>query len=300
MQTDRLFQIVWLLLERGTVTAKELAQRFEVSVRTVYRDVDALCAAGVPVRAAQGRGGGFSLMEGFVLDRSALTRGDREQMLLALQSVAAAGQAGAGEALERLGAFLGREDGSWLEVDFSPWGDGGGGRAVFEALRDAAVARRVAAFSYYGADGTASQRVVEPLKLVFRGQGWYLWAWCRKRRDLRYFKLTRIRGLEVLEERFDRPRPGPRPAGGPAYSGESVRLALRLGPEQAHRVLDEMGEGWTREADGSFLVRLDFPQGGWLWGWLLSFGEGLEVLEPEWVRAGLRDRLRGALKRYET
>ena len=120
MQTDRLFQIVWLLLERGTVTAKELAERFEVSVRTVYRDVDALCAAGVPVRAAQGRGGGFSLMEGFVLDRSALTRGDREQMLLALQSVAAAGQAGAGEALERLGVFLGREDGGWLEVDFSP------------------------------------------------------------------------------------------------------------------------------------------------------------------------------------
>lgn len=166
MHTGRLFEIVYLLQSRPRMTARELAERFEVSVRTIYRDIDALSAAGVPVYAARGGGGGVGLLPGYVLDRSLLTDGEQDEILYALRAMAAAGMGGA--ALEKLAGLFQKSGDGWLEVDFSPWGSGPAEKRVFATLKTAILSRREIAFDYYSARGEKSRRTAQPVKLVYK------------------------------------------------------------------------------------------------------------------------------------
>ena len=164
MHTGRLFEIVYLLQSRPRMTARELAKRFEVSVRTIYRDIDALSAAGVPVYAARGGGGGVGLLPGYVLDRSLLTDGEQDEILYALRAMAAAGMGGA--ALEKLAGLFQKSGDGWLEVDFSPWGSGPAEKRVFATLKTAILSRREIAFDYYSARGEKSRRTPQPMDPV--------------------------------------------------------------------------------------------------------------------------------------
>ena len=119
MQGSRLFKIVYFLLEKGRCTAPELAEKLEVSVRTIYRDVDTLSAAGVPVYAARGKGGGIAILPGYALDKALLSGEEKEKILMALQGLAAADGTGAGELLAKLGALFQVKNTSWLEVNLS-------------------------------------------------------------------------------------------------------------------------------------------------------------------------------------
>lgn len=119
MQINRLFQIIYHLLENGKSSAPELAQKFEVSVRTIYRDLDTLSAAGIPIYATQGKGGGISLLEDYVLDRSLFSEKEKEQILLALQGIASVEGGNANELLSKLSALFQIKGTDWIEVDFS-------------------------------------------------------------------------------------------------------------------------------------------------------------------------------------
>ena len=165
MHTGRLFEIVYLLQSRPRMTARELAKRFEVSVRTIYRDIDALSAAGVPVYAARGGGGGVGLLPGYVLDRSLLTDGEQDEILYALRAMAAAGMGGA--ALEKLAGLFQKSGDGWLEVDFSPWGSGPAEKRVFATLKTAILSRREIAFDYYSARGCGLVRLPQSGKMRF-------------------------------------------------------------------------------------------------------------------------------------
>lgn len=282
MQISRLFEIVYLLLERGTVTASELAERFEVSPRTVYRDIGKLGEAGVPVLATRGRQGGISLMENFSLDRSLLTAEEQDEILFALQSMKATSAADCEGLLTRLGGLFRRERTDWIEVDFSDWGGDGAQKGRFGLIRRGILERRVLRFIYYGSSGDKSERSVEPVKLLFKS-AWYLLAYCRKRKEFRLFKIRRMDSLVLTEERFVRRPPAEREAAsGPETE---VRLRLRFSPRAAFRVYDEFRpDGIEKREDGSFLVSAAFPENGWVYGYLLSFGEDVEVLSPERIR----------------
>ena len=299
MQLERLFETVFLLLEKKTVTAAELAERFEVSVRTIYRDIETLSAAGVPIYATRGKGGGISIMERYKLERSLVSPEEQLQILAALRSVGAAGAQDVEQLCAKLGGLFQQESADWLEVDFSGWGGGEREKQLFVELRDATLSKRAVAFTYSGADGQMSRRVVEPIKLVFKGQSWYLYAWCRAKSAERFFKLTRLRELAVLEEHFTRVVP-PGPAGGQNVfeKQQSVDLVLHLEEPLAFRVYDEF-TGWERQEDGGFVVTQRVPEGDWVYSWLLSFGDKCEVLSPLKVRAKLACMLRRALEHYQ-
>ena len=288
MSSGRLFEIVYLLLERRQMTAAELAGRFEVSVRTIYRDIDALSAAGVPVYTTQGKGGGVALMDHYILDRAAFTEEEQRQLLTALQSLPEAARAGADETLAKLSGLFRRRETDWLQVDLSRWGSVEADQRKFEALKTAILDRRAAAFTYVSSYGLTTDRRVLPARLVFKGQSWYLQAYCTEKEDYRTFKVSRILKLSVLDERFSRPLSPPPIEAGEPPEGFCIPVRLRFSPALAYRVYDEFDEGCvTRGADGSLVVSVSFPEDPWLYGYLLSFGLGVEVLEPERLRKRL-------------
>lgn len=301
MKSGRLFQVLYLLLEKRAVTARELAERFEVSERTIYRDVDALSAAGIPVYTQKGQGGGIRLMDQFVLDRALLSREQQDELLFALQAVLATGGLEERETLGRLSALFRREAGDWIEVDFSDWGSGAREKEYFALVKRGILERRVLSFTYYSSAGQKTRRQVEPVKLVFKTGCWYLRAYCRGRQDWRVFRLVRMDELALEEERF---LSRPAPAGIEAPLPERCRAAhLRLcfAPEAAYRVRDYFHpERITVEPDGRLLVDCAFPQDGWLLSFLLSFGDRVEVLSPACWRDILHQEAKKTAALYET
>ncbi len=299
MQITRLFEIVYILLEKKNVTAKELAGHFEVSQRTIYRDIEALCEAGIPIYANRGKGGGICLMENFVLNKSVLTKQEQNDILSALQGIHATSYEGASSTLAKLRTLFQSEKPDWIEVDFSYWNSGEEDRRNFTRLKDAILNRRVITFTYYNSYGQETSRKVWPLKLVFKGQAWYLLAYCTEKLDIRYFKISRMENLSVSEETFGNssqiiPQYDIHKKNGPEESGHNPRpeprimLTLRVDKEMAYRVYDEFPKAAvTRLENGGFLIHSEMQSGAWLYGYLLSYEGHLEVLEPEGVREGL-------------
>jgi len=236
------------------MTARELARHFEVSSRTILRDVDILAASGIPLYTAQGKNGGISIMEHFVLHKSVMSEAEQEQVLLALKSLGAVNHMEADVTLRKLKHFFNKTDMDmdWIDIDPSSWGSPPSGRQQFDALRRAVVARNVIEIEYLNAYGQRRRRVLEPLRLVFKAHSWYLQAFCRAKQDHRIYKISRMRDLQVREERFARRLPPDVPFDS-VRQAETVpmRICLRFAPEAAYRVHDEFSdEKITVEADG--------------------------------------------------
>ena len=301
MKNGRLFEILYLLVEKRAVTAGELAQRLEVSERTIYRDIDALSAAGIPVYAQKGKGGGIRLMDQFVLDRALLSQEQQDEILFALQAILATGGAEEGSTLAQLSALFRRNGGDWLEVDFSDWGSGAAERESFSLVKQSILERRPLSFLYYSSAGEQSRRVVEPARLVFKAGCWYLSAFCRTRQDWRIFRLVRMEDLS-LEAGSCPPRTPPEQLEAPLpgdYRGADLQLCFA--PSAAWRVRDYFHpREVTPLPDGHLLVRCTFPEDQWLLSFLLSFGSQLEVLSPAYWRDIWAEELKKSLGVYET
>ena len=285
MQESRLFRIIYYLLNKGQVTAAELAEKFEVSVRTIYRDIDALSETGIPVYAEKGRNGGISLLDNFVLDRAILSERERQDILAALQSLAATGNTCDRATMEKLTALFQLPDDNWYEVDFSRWGETTQDNEKFEALKRAVVRHRCVRIDYVGAYKAESSRIIHPLKLLYKSRAWYVKAYCTEKKDFRLFKLSRIIRWELLEEEFI-PASYPEPSKETTASEQDLDpIILRFPREVAYRVYDEFDIANIRlQENGDLLVTASMPQDAWLTGFLLSFGTQVEVVSPVYLR----------------
>ena len=293
LREGRLFQIIYHLLDKGYATAPELAEKLEVSVRTIYRDIDALSGAGIPVYAEAGRNGGIYLLDDFVLNRVVLSEQEKQQILTALQSLAAVGNVYEENILEKLSALFRVHSDNWFEVDFSRWGDTERDNEKFELLKSAVVHCRCARITYANSYEEIGERTIQPLKLSFKGQAWYLKAYCMEKQDYRIFKLTRILDLEILDETF-LPRSFPEKEILPSQYNQ---ITLRFSKEVAYRVYDEFNiEQIKRQENGDLLVSARLPEDNWFVGFLLSFGTRVEVIEPAYLREVLAEQ---ALMIYE-
>ena len=279
MSADRLFQIVYLLLEQERMTADALAEALGVSVRTVYRDVEALSTAGVPVCTTQGKGGGVALMEGYVLDESAFSREEQRLLLSALREFP---QQSEEQVLTKLAVLFRRREEDWIHADLSRWGSSGQENEVFQLLRQAIWSRHAVRFIYSDPNETAHPRQVLPARLVFLDRAWHLQGYDVEKEDYRIFRLSRILSLSISEDVFRRKLSAPDidPSGNipPLFRVEAI---LKFSPNMAHRVFDEFASaGISQQSDGSLLVSAVFPEDGQLYTYLLSFGPGMEVLSP--------------------
>lgn len=286
MAQSRLFKIVYLLLERRKMTAKELSERLEVSQRTIYRDIDALSAAGVPIYATQGKGGGVALMDGFVLDRAALTEDEQSRLLAALRAMPTSDLLETDEILTKLSGLFQRPQEDWLRVELSPWQSKERG-ADFEFYKNVILSHHIVTFTYISSYGTTTRRRVLPARLVFKGHTWYLQAWCLDRAAYRTFRLSRILELSDAGETMALPQ-APPDIDETFPQIDTEPISLRFSPALAYRVYDEFDpQDIRREPDGALRVDAPFPVDGWLLGYLLSFGVGVEVLAPNYLKKRL-------------
>ena len=288
MQESRLFKILYHLLDKGQATAPELAERFEVSVRTIYRDIDALSGAGIPVYTEAGRNGGIHLLNDFVLDKAVLSEAEKQEILAALQSIHITRNMDGSRTLQKLSALFQLHSENWLEVDFSRWGNPGYDNETFELLKSAVIRHRNVKLRYAGSYEEIRERTVQPYKLVYKAKAWYLQAFCTEKQDWRIFKLNRILELEALEEGFSQLNP---PGPIETFEGEYPKVTLRFPKEMSYRVYDEFDKTQIqRQENGDLIVSANMPEDSWLIGFLLSFGTRVDILSPAHLKEAVAEQ----------
>jgi len=286
MKIDRLIGILSILLQEEKVTAPELADRFEVSRRTINRDIEDLCRAGIPVSTSQGAGGGIRIMDGYRMDRTLLTSKDMQMILAGLRSLdGVSGSHYYGQLMEKLKAgsstvVSGSETilidlSSWYQ-DFLP--------ARIELIQNAIEERRIIRFQYYAPNGD-SIREVEPYFLIFKWSSWYVWGWCRLREDYRMFKLTRMDQIVQSDERAaDRKVPMPDLSNEKIFPG-GIHVKAVFQPEMKWHLLEEFGaDSFTVQPDGTLLFEQEYTDRENLLAWMLTCKDKVTVLEPEDIR----------------
>ena len=300
MSESRLFQILYYLLGRGQATASEQAEKFEVSTRTIYRDIDKLSSAGIPVYTTTGHGGGVQLVENFVLKQALLSKEDMQNILIGVQSLSAACLPEADAVIAKLQAIFQMQTSNWIEVDYSRWGcRAEREKSSFELLKKAIQDRYQIQFQYYNSTGEFSERRCHPLKLIYKDKAWYLSAFCLKRKDIRLFRISRMRKLELTGQHFEEV-----PEVRPSFSSQSsedhlIVMNLSFSKEVAYRVYDSFDEEVITHSDERLIVKVAMPEDEWLYGFLMSFGDKLTVLDPSYLKEELKKRFKVALKHLE-
>jgi len=299
MQINRLFEIVYLLMNQKRVTANELASHFEVSKRTILRDIDTLTTAGIPIYTAQGKGGGIFIQDTFVLNKALISESDQKQILLSLQSMAVTEFIETDQVLGRLRSFFAGPSREWIEVDFSRWGHSAADSAKFEMLKNAIINELVVLIDYLSPHGESKGREIYPLKLSFKSKAWYLQSFCPAEGDYRVFKFNRINNIVVLDKSFrgkDYEVPKIETAE-EVPSPDFADVRLFVSAHAKYRIYDEFAEGdITVNEDGSFTLRI--PQAQWIYDYILSYGTAVEVLEPRSIRDELLIRIEKIKNKY--
>lgn len=301
MQINRLFGIIYILLQTKTVTATLLAEKFEVSKRTIYRDIETLSAAEIPIYMTKGRGGGISLMPDYVLNKTVLTQNEKSQILSSLFAIKSVSFAkNDNTILKKLIYFLGEtctQNNNWIEVDFSSWANSKKEQETFDTVKAAIIKKNVITFSYVSGNMQKTIREVEPLKLCFKGQAWYLYAFCRIRCDYRFFKLRRIENISDKNEIFLRVADEVVLKNEDKVIQEEIEITLKISKEMAFRVYDEC-ELFSVTENGDFIVKLKFPKNEWLYSYIVSFGKYCEVIKPVDIRDEIKSNLNKTLENY--
>lgn len=299
MKTERLFQIIYFRLEKKCMTAPELAEKLSVSVRTVYRDVEALSMAGVPIYCIAGNGGGISLMPGFTIDKALLTEEEWRQILYALQSIKVADE-NVEKLVSKIGTVCGKQEADWIEVDFSRWGHSKGDNIKFDTLKQAIIKKRMIEIHYIDAYGKQSFRKLEPIRLVFRNANWYLYGYCLHARDFRCFKINRIIKIEITDMAFEE-NYGEVPDLEVESDLDEIVIQLKVNAKVAYRAFDDFGESHIqKEEDGSVILSVKLPYDNWIITYILSYGTDAEILKPLWLKEEMRKLVKKLAEFYET
>lgn len=289
MRDSRLFRILYYVLEKGKVTANELSEKFEVSVRTIYRDIDVISSAGIPIYATQGKGGGIEIADDFVLKKSLLSEKEQEQILVALKGLEGINKQYENELLTKLSAFFKIKNTNWIEVDFTNWQRGNEYDELFNDIKLAIINKNIIRFTYFSSNEKETSREVKPIRLLFKGWDWYVYTFCLLRNEFRYFKLSRIRDLKILDENFEDSYEDVVLIKEMEYK-DTVRVKLKFDRKVAFRVYDEMGD-IKEDEEGDLYAEIELPNDYNLYNYIFSFGESVEVLAPIEIRNNIRDMI---------
>ncbi len=297
---DRLFQIVYILMEKPQTTAKELAERFEVSERTIYRDIDKLTLAGIPIYTNQGKNGGISILPNYVLDKTVLTTEEKEKILESLNVLNEVTFSGNKESVSKLQSFLGEQYQDWIEVEFSSWSNSEEEAERFAQIKDAILKHSYMKITYSGNQGALTERKIKPLKLCFKNQAWYLYAYCCMREDYRFFKLRRMSEIITMDKLFEPELVGKvLPEGNKKYTKDAsiIPVTLEINQDMAFRAYEELSDiSVTPEGKLRCVVEVSDIQ--WFISYVLSYGSHIRILEPLEIKERLIQEIENMRKLY--
>ena len=297
MKDNRLFRILYYILEKEKVTANELADKFEVSVRAIYRDIDSISSVGVPIFTTQGKGGGIKIDNEFILNKSLFDTNEKEQIIAALQGLEKTNEPYKSELITKLSALFKIKNFNWIEIDFTSWGSNNAYQDLFNALKTAIINKNIISFSYSSSKGEKINRKVKPIRLLFKEQDWYLYAFCLLRNDFRYFKLSRIKDLEVLAINYEDNFENVVLKKGLKYEN-IVNIKLKFDKSVAFRVYDEFNEAIEEDEKGNLYVEIKIPNNYKLYNYIFSFGSNVEILEPKEIRNQFKNMINEIAKKY--
>ncbi len=299
MKLDRMIGILSILLQKEKVTAPYLAEKFEVSRRTINRDIEALCMAGIPLVTESGQNGGVSIMDGYKIDRTLLSTSDMQAILTGLRSLdSVSGSNQYTQLMEKLSAGSSNllAGDTHILIDLSSWYKDSLSPKI-ELLHNAILSARKVSFLYFAPKGE-SFRSIEPYDLLFQWANWYVWGWCEYRKDYRLFKLSRMTDLEMgtVFEKRSTPLPDLSQKNVFPYS---YQVKARIQPEYKWRLVEEFGpESFTALPDGALLFTFGFTDKTSIVSWIASFGDGAELLEPAGLRQDVLAFAEGIRQKY--
>jgi predicted DNA-binding transcriptional regulator YafY len=299
MKLDRLMGILTILLQNDRVTAPYLAEKFEVNRRTIGRDIDVLCQAGIPIVTHQGTGGGISIAKGFKLDKHVLTTGELSNIITALKGLGSVSeQTRIERTLDKLGANADAvvslhepvviDLASHYKGDLTP---------KIETIKHAILDNRIIEFDYFYDKGESHRRI-EPHIVIFQWTAWYVFGFCLERMDWRMFKLLRLWNLSMSEERFAvRDIPPEKRDFSTSYFGDMKLVAL-FEPSEKYKIIEIYGLDCYIETDEGLLFEVGFTNRDYMVSWLLGFGGKVKVLEPDYIVQDLQTAAENILMRY--
>lgn len=309
MKIDRLVSIILMLLEKKRISAQALAEIFEVSPRTIYRDMDAISRAGIPIRATSGAGGGFEIMPAYKIDKTVFSTADLSALLMGLSGISAVVRGDElANALAKVRRFIPAEQAKDIElkanqihIDLRPWVGNSTVQPNLETIEAALQESKLLSFFYIDRFGNQTARTVEPYQLVSKSSHWYLQAYCRTRNDFRLFRLSRILNLQMEEEVFvPRAYQKPQLDIDDMVSAMQKTITLRIHYSIMDRVLDDCAyDRFSPDGDSHFIVRFPFIETDYYYDMLLRFGDKCECLAPPSVREKLRQKIQKLAALYE-
>lgn len=296
MKNNRLFGIIYLLLKTKTIAASKLASYFEVSVRTIYRDVESLSQLDIPIYMSKGKNGGISLLDNYKFDKTLLSKNEQDEILFSLEGITKLKNNNF-DTYEKIKNLFSKDNESWFDIDFNTWGNSIEHKDNFNILKNAIINKNTIKFYYFNSYGISSDRYVEPLKLCFKYNSWYLYGYDKNKDDYRFFKLTRIKNLNQLEDNFIRKIENKDFNKGNNY--QMIKLIFEIDKFLSFRVYDEFKESDIKKLDnGNFLIEVNYPYNEWIYGYLLSYGEYIKIVEPLFIKEKIIERLKKSIKNY--
>ena len=297
MKDNRLFRILYYILEKEKVTANELTDKFEVSVRTIYRDIDSISSVGVPIFTTQGKGGGIKIDNEYILNKSLFDANEKEQIIAALQGLEKTNKVYKSELITKLSALFKIKNSNWIEIDFTSWGSNNTYQDLFNALKTVIINKNIISFSYNSSKGEKINRKVKPIRLLFKEQDWYLYGFCLLRNDFRYFKLSRMKDLEVLATNYEDNFENIVLKREIKYEN-TVNIKLKFNKSVAFRVYDGFNGAIEEDEKGNLYVEIKIPNNYKLYNYIFSFGANVEILEPEEIRTQFKNMINKIAKKY--
>lgn len=301
MKIDRLVSIIMTLLDRERIGARELADTFEVSPRTIYRDIEAINLAGIPIRPVSGVGGGFEIMPEYKLDNKVFSTADLSAILMGLSSLSNVVR---GDelinAFEKVKSFIPVEKARDIEIkanqisiDPSPWIGRRNIQPYLEMIKTALREHKLLCFEYTAHHGNRTLRTIEPYQLVLKGSHWYVQGYCYHRNDYRLFKLSRMSKLEMKRETFI-----PRDYQKPILDFDEIletmqtEIKIRIHNSVLDRVLEYCAyDRFVPDGDEYYIVKFPFIENDYHYDILLGFGDKCECLEPVRIRTEIRRKI---------
>lgn len=299
MKINRVFEILYILLNREKISSKELAEKFEVSVRTIYRDIEVISGAGIPIFMTQGRNGGISLPQNFTLNKQVLTENEKKDMLIAIQSLNSFNKESAKSIFSKLSSLFGENQRDYIKIDYSGWENTI--EKQFELSKEAILLNKRLSFNYISTKGEKTYREVEPYVLWFKSKAWYLKCFCLEKNEIRLFRLSRITNIRILDENINLTKLDEAVLieEKKQVQPEKIKIKLKIDSSQEYRVKDDfLEQDISYDNERNLIVTLNVLENEWLYGYILSYGSFATVIEPEYIVENIKKRLQKNLSNY--